>query len=168
MQCGADSLQGDLIGGFNLTTKGHGSNVTQMMKYNIPMILVGGGGYTVENVSRCWAYETSLVLGKELPNQLPSNLEFANDYRDEFVLHYNNVKHVNEEKNNREYLDKLLAKIDQHLKKIESAPNIKGVEIPTDYKLKDEDVWNESTDQKIIDSFIFKDKGVKHLQQHED
>lgn len=25
-------------------------------------MLVGGGGYTVENVARAWTYETSLVL----------------------------------------------------------------------------------------------------------
>jgi len=27
-----------------------------MKDFNVPMILLGGGGYTVENVARCWAY----------------------------------------------------------------------------------------------------------------
>ena len=115
---------------------------------------------------RCWAYETSLVIGKELSNKLPSNLEFANEYREEYVLHYKNVKHAYEEKNDRAYLDNLVQKVDEHLKKIESAPNISGVEIPTDYKIKDEEVWNEGTDARIIDQFIFKDKGVSHLREH--
>jgi len=27
-----------------------------MMGFNVPMVLLGGGGYTIENVARCWAY----------------------------------------------------------------------------------------------------------------
>lgn len=47
LQCGADSLHGDVIGGFNMTTKGHGAAIQHMLKFGIPIILVGGGGYTV-------------------------------------------------------------------------------------------------------------------------
>ena len=28
--------------------------------------MVGGGGYTMRNVSRCWAFETGLAAGVEL------------------------------------------------------------------------------------------------------
>jgi histone deacetylase 1/2 len=56
-------LAHDKLGHFNLSTSGHGKCLTHMMKYGIPIILLGGGGYTVTNVSRCWAYETSLALG---------------------------------------------------------------------------------------------------------
>jgi len=28
------------------------------------MIVLGGGGYNVKNVARCWAYETGICLGK--------------------------------------------------------------------------------------------------------
>ena len=27
-----------------------------------------GGGYTLRNVPRCWAYETSIACGVEVPN----------------------------------------------------------------------------------------------------
>lgn len=39
------------------------------------MMVLGGGGYTVKNVSRCWAYETAVCLGKkcEISNSLPEN-----------------------------------------------------------------------------------------------
>ena len=30
------------------------------------MIVLGGGGYNVKNVARCWAYETGICLGKQL------------------------------------------------------------------------------------------------------
>ncbi len=32
-------------------------------KFNLPLMVLGGGGYTVRNVARCWAYETGLCLG---------------------------------------------------------------------------------------------------------
>ena len=63
MQLGADSLAYDVLGRFNMSIKGHGNCVKTMLSYGIPMMLLGGGGYTVHNVARCWAYETGLVLG---------------------------------------------------------------------------------------------------------
>ena len=76
LQCGADSLSGDRLGCFNLSLKGilfkswfllgHAECVNFVRSFRIPMLVLGGGGYTVRNVSRCWAYETSIVLGKEI------------------------------------------------------------------------------------------------------
>jgi acetoin utilization deacetylase AcuC-like enzyme len=43
---------------------GHGECVKFMKEFGIPMLILGGGGYTIKNVSRCWAYETGLLLGK--------------------------------------------------------------------------------------------------------
>ena len=63
LQLGADSLSGDVLGRLNLSINGHGHCVEHMMKYGIPLMLLGGGGYTVQNVAKCWAYETGLVLG---------------------------------------------------------------------------------------------------------
>jgi len=37
-----------------------------MKKFNLPLLVLGGGGYTVRNVARCWAYETGVVLGNQL------------------------------------------------------------------------------------------------------
>ena len=66
LQCGADSLTGDRLGCFNLTVKGHGECVDFLAKYNLPMLVLGGGGYTIRNVARCWCYETAVLLGEEL------------------------------------------------------------------------------------------------------
>lgn len=30
--------------------------------------MLGGGGYTIRNVARCWAYETSVALDTEISN----------------------------------------------------------------------------------------------------
>jgi acetoin utilization deacetylase AcuC-like enzyme len=63
LQCGADSLSSDRLGMFNLSVKGHGECVRYCKTWGIPMIVSGGGGYTLRNVSRCWVYETSICVG---------------------------------------------------------------------------------------------------------
>jgi len=63
LQCGTDSLAYDKLGEFNLSTKGHGNCVKLVKSFGKPTVLLGGGGYTVKNVARCWAYETGLALG---------------------------------------------------------------------------------------------------------
>jgi histone deacetylase 1/2 len=56
LQLGADSLANDVLGRFNLTVKGHAFCVKKTMSYGIPLLMLGGGGYTVHNVARCWLY----------------------------------------------------------------------------------------------------------------
>ena len=75
-QCGADSLGCDRLGCFNLSIRQHGECVDFMKKFNIPMIVLGGGGYTIRNVARCWAYETSLLLDTPISNDLPCTVSF--------------------------------------------------------------------------------------------
>jgi acetoin utilization deacetylase AcuC-like enzyme len=57
LQCGADSLAGDRLGCFNLSVKGHADCLRFLRSYNVPMMVLGGGGYTIRNVARCWCYE---------------------------------------------------------------------------------------------------------------
>lgn len=66
LQCGSDSLSGDRLGSFNLSMKGHAACVQFMKSFNLPLLLLGGGGYTVKSVSRTWAYETGLAAGVQL------------------------------------------------------------------------------------------------------
>jgi histone deacetylase 1/2 len=49
------------------------------------MLVVGGGGYTIRNVARTWAYETGVVLGKELEEMLPFN-DYYEYYGPEYKL----------------------------------------------------------------------------------
>lgn len=57
-----------LINLYTLLIVGHGKCVEFMKKFNLPLLLLGGGGYTIRNVARCWAYETSIALDVEIPN----------------------------------------------------------------------------------------------------
>ena len=73
LQCGADSLSGDRLGCFNLSIKGHAECVDFVLAQKVPTLILGGGGYTIRNVSRCWTYETAVVLGEEISDELPYN-----------------------------------------------------------------------------------------------
>ncbi|TFY72549.1 hypothetical protein EVG20_g482 [Dentipellis fragilis] len=74
LQCGADSLGLDRLGAFNLSIAAHGECVNFVRKFNVPLMVVGGGGYTIKNVSRCWTYETAVLVGAEVPDELPSTV----------------------------------------------------------------------------------------------
>lgn len=98
LQCGADSLSGDKLGCFNISMAGHAHCVQFVRKQNIPFILLGGGGYTVKNVARTWAFETACALGieNEIDRSLPWNEYFewfGPRYRLEVVQ--NNMEDLN-------------------------------------------------------------------------
>lgn len=59
-------------------------------------MLVGGGGYTLRNVPRCWTYETSIALNQNLPNEMPPN-DYLEFYAPEYKLHLpvSNMENLN-------------------------------------------------------------------------
>ncbi|KAI4233523.1 MAG: hypothetical protein LQ352_008243 [Teloschistes flavicans] len=73
LQCGGDSLSGDRLGCFNLSMRGHANCVSFVKGFNLPTLVLGGGGYTMRNVARTWAYETGLLLNHPMKNELPYN-----------------------------------------------------------------------------------------------
>lgn len=127
LQCGADSLTGDRLGCFNLSLLGHAQCVDFFKAYNVPLLLLGGGGYTVRNVSRCWAYETSRVVGAELCDGLPfnDNLEF---YAPEFRLHI--VPSNMENHNTRTELEANKVLIMEQLRSLPFAPSVPVMDTP--------------------------------------
>jgi len=46
-------------------------------KFNLPLLVTGGGGYTKENVARCWSVEIAVLLDTELPNEIPVRGHFS-------------------------------------------------------------------------------------------
>ncbi|KFD56593.1 hypothetical protein M514_02697 [Trichuris suis] len=121
MQCGADSLTGDRLGCLNLTVKGHGKCVEFIRKQNLPLLLLGGGGYTVRNVARCWTYETSVAIGMTIPNDLPYN-DYFEYYGPDFKLHIAPSNLTNQ--NSSEYLRKIMLKLEQNLDAMPGAPGV--------------------------------------------
>ena len=121
LQCGADSLVGDRLGTFNLSIKGHGKCVEFLKSFGKPLLVAGGGGYTIRNVARCWAYETALTLDEQLRNELPYN-----DYYEYFAPdHHLHISPSNMENlNQTEYLSKIKERIFENLRHVPPAPGV--------------------------------------------
>ncbi|KAF9619421.1 hypothetical protein IFM89_006996 [Coptis chinensis] len=83
-------------------------------------MVLGGGGYTIRNVARCWCYETAIAVGVDLQNNLPQN-EFYEYYGPDFTL---NVPPSNmENQNSPKDLEKIKNNILDRLSRIESVPS---------------------------------------------
>ncbi|KAF0986918.1 hypothetical protein HZS_5872 [Henneguya salminicola] len=119
MQCGADSLTGDRLGCFNLSVKGHGSCVSFVKSLGLPLMVVGGGGYTIRNVARAWTYETSLLADMELSDELPYN-DYYEYFGPDFRLHIAPSNATN--MNTPEYLEKLKERVFENLRIISGVP----------------------------------------------
>jgi histone deacetylase 1/2 len=53
--------------------KGHGKCLDYVKSFGKPILAVGGGGYTLRNIPRCWTYETSVLLNTEIADEIPDN-----------------------------------------------------------------------------------------------
>lgn len=130
LQCGADSLAGDKLGCFNLTMNGHAHCVQYLRAFNVPLILLGGGGYTVKNVARTWTYETACALG--IQDDIDPNLPW-NEYFEWFGPRYrlevpeNNMDDLNVRDGS---LDKVRATALQQLSQLPCAPSVGMHEVP--------------------------------------
>lgn len=51
---------------------GHAECVDFIRRFNSPLLLLGGGGYTIRNVARCWTYETAVALNCDIANGMVS------------------------------------------------------------------------------------------------
>ncbi|CAG7838090.1 unnamed protein product [Allacma fusca] len=147
LQCGADSLTGDRLGCFNLTLKGHAKCVEFVKKYNLPLLLLGGGGYTIRNVARCWTYETAVALGADIANELPYN-DYFEYFGPDFKLHISPSNMSNQ--NTTEYLDKIKTRLFENLRMLPCAPGVQMQAIPEDGITPDEaDDDTKTPDERI-------------------
>jgi len=165
LQCGADSLTGDRLGCFNLTLKGHGKCVEFIKKYNLPLLLVGGGGYTIRNVARCWTYETAVALDTEIPNELPYN-DYFEYFGPDFKLHISPSNMGNQ--NSKEYLDKIKQRLCENLRMLPHAPGVQTQAIPEDAiqeEEEDEDKVNPA-DERI--SIRASEKRIQRENEYSD
>ncbi|KAJ8097013.1 hypothetical protein POJ06DRAFT_37873 [Lipomyces tetrasporus] len=131
LQCGADSLGCDRLGCFNLNIRAHGECVRYVKSFGLPMMVVGGGGYTPRNVSRAWAYETSVLLNVDLDPRLPAEIPFLNYFGPDFSLHPNLAGKV-DNRNTRKYLEGVRARVLEQLRYLNGAPSVQMQVAPPD------------------------------------
>ena len=149
LQCGADSLGCDRLGAFNLSIAAHGECVNFVRKYNVPLLILGGGGYTIKNVSRCWTYETSVLVGTEIPDELPATVYDAFFVDSYWKLHPPLTGKVDNQ-NSPASLQRITVSIRNKLRYLQGAPSVAMQEIPPDLQglLEDENRTAEEKDEE--------------------
>jgi len=141
LQCGADSLAGDRLGRFNVQVQGHGACVEYCKSLKIPLLLVGGGGYTPRNVARAWAHETSIAIGCTLDPIIPLHTPYRSHFRHETI--FPTLEQIlgdpRPNKNPPKKIAEIIQSITEQLRFVSGAPSIQSMHIPPDLAgLKDE------------------------------
>merc|ERR1719400_2180680 len=130
LQCGSDSLANDRLGCFNLSIKGHGKCVDYVKQFKIPLLVLGGGGYVIRNVARCWTYETAICTEQDLSAELPFNTEYFEYFAPDFSL-FPDINPRQENANSRQYLDSIMETMHNQLKMVQHAPSVQMHDMPT-------------------------------------
>jgi len=153
------------LGCFNLSLKGHAQCVDFVKKFNLPLLMLGGGGYTIRNVARCWTYETSIALDCDVPNELPYN-DYFEYFGPDFKLHIQPSNMQNQ--NTPDYLDKIKTRLFENMRMIPHAPGVQMQPIPEDsvHDSDDEEDTNKSVDQRI--SIRASDKRIANETEYSD
>ena len=144
------------LGCFNLSINGHAECVRYVLAQRVPTLILGGGGYTIRNVARCWTYETSVILGEEIGNDLPFN-DYYEYYGPDYKLHIqpSSMENLNQPDN----LAKLTQKIFEHMKQWQAVPNVQMHQPPADFGA-DDDVEDDAPDERV--SRMAADAAVEH------
>ncbi|BFZ59837.1 Histone deacetylase 8 [Saitoella coloradoensis] len=83
MCCGVDGMTRDRHREWNLAPEDYADCIRKVLKWDIPTLFLGGGGYNHADAARCWTYLTSVIAGSgvelELGREIPEDLE-AVDY----------------------------------------------------------------------------------------
>jgi histone deacetylase 1/2 len=152
LQCGADSLTGDRLGTFNLTIRGHASCVEYVKGFGIPTLVTGGGGYTVRNVARCWAFETAVLVDAEIPDELPYN-DYLGYYGPDYRLHLqpSNMENLN----TSEQIEGIFQSVIENIRHLPCAPSLQICRDDPDKLLSesddsDDDIFDERITSKYL------------------
>ncbi|KAF2274313.1 uncharacterized protein EI97DRAFT_495351 [Westerdykella ornata] len=178
LQCGGDSLSGDRLGCFNLSMEGHANCVKFVKSFGVPTIILGGGGYTMRNVARTWAFETGTLVGAEMSKQLPYN-----DYYEYFAPDYElDVRPSNmENANSPDYLNRIMNTVIENIRRtgkpsveafqtVPENPLTRGMESDDEDEEDDLDV-DQHPDQRVTqrqrDKMIAKDNEFEESDDEE-
>ncbi|KAJ0048741.1 hypothetical protein Pint_15521 [Pistacia integerrima] len=85
------------------------------------LMVLGGGGYTIRNVARCWCYETAVAVGVEPDNKLPYN-EYYEYFGPDYTLHVEpcNMENLNTAKD----MERIRATLLEQLSRLSHAPSV--------------------------------------------
>jgi acetoin utilization protein AcuC len=70
-QLGIDSYHSDPLTHLQLTSRGYAEVVRELSRLNVPWLALGGGGYDLGAVARCWTLAYGVMLDVEWPDEIP-------------------------------------------------------------------------------------------------
>ena len=141
--------------------QGHAKCVEYIKSFNLPLLMLGGGGYTIRNVARCWTYETAVALDCSIPNELPYN-DYFEYFGPDFKLHISPSNMTNQ--NTNEYLEKIKQRLFENLRMLPHAPGVQMQAIPEDAPHPDSGDEDEEDPDKRVSSKRRTDL-VRHTQR---
>ncbi len=72
-QLGVDTYVTDPLTHLALSTNGFVGAVERFAAMGIPWLALGGGGYDLDAVARCWTLAYGVMLGRQWPDELPAS-----------------------------------------------------------------------------------------------
>uniref|UniRef100_A0A1I7UQZ3 Histone deacetylase n=1 Tax=Caenorhabditis tropicalis TaxID=1561998 RepID=A0A1I7UQZ3_9PELO len=127
LQCGSDSLCEDRLGQFALSFNAHARAVKFVKSLKKPLMVLGGGGYTLRNVARCWALETGVILGLRMSDEIPGSSLYSHFFTPR-LLRPTLVAKMNDA-NTPAYLASIQQETLDCLRMIRGAPSVQMQEI---------------------------------------
>jgi len=121
IQCGADCLSGDPLGGFNLTLDSINACVEDVLAVGVPVMILGGGGYNLPNTAKLWASLTGTVVNTTMEKDIPDTDHFFLEYGPDFQLEIS--KGCVRNRNTREKVDELIKTVKGNIENIR-APSL--------------------------------------------
>ena len=115
--------------------------------FGVPLLVLGGGGYTIRNVARCWAYETSVVLDTPLGEDIPYN-DYYEYYAPDFKLHLTPSMAM-ENLNEREELERTTQEVLENLSALKGAPSLTLQGVPPDWATRDAGAAADNADPDV-------------------
>ncbi|EGT38651.1 hypothetical protein CAEBREN_31379 [Caenorhabditis brenneri] len=127
LQCGSDSLCEDRLGQFSLSFNAHARAVKYVKSLGKPLMVLGGGGYTLRNVARCWALETGVILGLRMSDEIPGTSLYSHYFTPRLLRPQLTPKGPDE--NTEKYLASIEQETLECLRRIQGAPSVQMQEI---------------------------------------
>lgn len=73
-QLGIDSYHSDPITHLQVTSRGYVEVIREFARLGLPWLALGGGGYDVGAVARCWSLAYGVMLGEDWPDRIPESV----------------------------------------------------------------------------------------------
>lgn len=115
LQCGVDGLAGDPLGGLNLTSAAYTECVKTVLRWSLPVLVLGGGGYDDANAARAWTAVVATCAGTSVPEKVAIQDDFFRLFGPAFSTRTPRPLSIRDE-NSKEHLDNIVQRIRRALR----------------------------------------------------